>query len=260
MDKIQRLEFFRRLNVAYVFFLLLSVLVGLVLIVRIQNQPAPERLIPIKEYGHYEPTVIKTKDDYMADYYAELADLEERTMARILEYQEPTEEWYETYDEVNEMFEEVGQPDEAEEVYVDEDINYLYRAVETEVHGGTFEAKVNVANVILNRVNSSKFPNTLKGVVTQSGQFKYNKTNVTEETVNAVNYAYAFADTTNGALYFNAGKAKASWNGAPYIFTDTVGHSFYGEKDATHTPEPLVFDEEIEPEVLIEESEETDEG
>ena len=162
------------------------------------------------------------------EYYELLAELEERTMARILEYQEPTNEWYETYEDVNEMFEEVGQPDKVEEVYIDSDIDYLYRAVETEVHGGTFEGKVNVANVILNRVNSPDFPNTIKGVVTQSGQFSFNKTNVTEDTINACSYAYAFADTTNGALYFNNGKPKDSWNGNDYIMTDSVGHSFYG--------------------------------
>ena len=236
--------FFRRLNVAYVFFSLFVILIGLTFVTKTQSAPQPENLLPIKEYGNWEHTVIKTKDDYMADYYAELANLEERTMARILEFQEPTNEWYETYEDVNEMFEEVGQPDEVEEVYVADDIDYLYRAVETEVHGGSFEAKVNVANVILNRVNSPLFPNTIKDVVTQSKQFKYNKSSIDETTINACAYAYEFADTTGGALYFKSGTPKDTWNGATRIMTDDVGHSFYGFTEPDPTDEPTTISEE----------------
>lgn len=233
-------ELYRRLNCAYVLLATFTLLVGLVLINKVLDEPKPTPIC-IKEYGHWEHS--KTKDDYMADYYAELASLEERTMARILEYQEPTNEWYETYEDVNEMFEEVGQPDEVEEVYVAEDIDWLYRAVETEVHGGSFEAKVNVANVILNRVNSPKFPNTIKDVVTQTGQFKYNKTKIDETTINACSYAYEFADTTGGALYFNNGKPKSVWNGAVYIMTDDVGHSFYGNIEVDPDEPPTISDE-----------------
>ncbi len=246
-------ELFRRLNVAYVFFSLFAILMGLVFINKVQYAPDPGQILPVKEYGNYKHTVIKTKDDYMAEYYADLAELEERTMARILEYQEPTNEWYETYEDVNEMFEEVGQPDEVEEVYIADDIDYLYRAVETEVHGGTFEAKVNVANVILNRVASPIFPNTIKGVVTQSGQFKYNKTSIDETTINACSYAYEFADTTGGALYFNAGKPKDSWNGASYIMTDDVGHSFYGNIEPDPTTQQTINEETTEEGMPLEE-------
>lgn len=242
MDKI----LYRRLNTAYALFGTFVFLIGLVFVNKVQDEPKPENLLPVKEYGNWEHTVIKTKDDYVAEYYANLADLEERTMARILEYQEPTNEWYETYEDVNEMFEEVGQPDEVEEVYIEDDIDYLYRAVETEVHGGSFEAKVNVANVILNRVDSPLYPNTIKGVVTQTGQFSYSKTKIDETTINACSYAYEFADTTSGALYFNAGKPKDNWNGASYIMTDDVGHSFYGHTDSDPAEQQTISEEIVE--------------
>lgn len=236
MDESRRYELYRNLNAGYVLFSLLAIAVGLIFINKVQTAPPPERLIPIKEYGHWQHTVIKTRDDYVAEYYEDLAELEERTMARILEYQEPTEEWFETYEDVNEMFEEVGQPDEVEEVYVADDIDYLYRAVETEVHGGTFEGKVNVANVILNRLNHSKFPNTLKGVVTSPNQFKYNKTKIPEDTINAVSYAYEFPDTTMGAVAFRKTKSTEDWNGMYYLFTDS-GYTKPSPEEINDTPQ-----------------------
>jgi N-acetylmuramoyl-L-alanine amidase len=52
------------------------------------------------------------------------------------------------------------------------DIDLLARIVRAEAQTEPFEGKVAVATVVLNRVESPKFPNTIKGVIYQRGQFQ----------------------------------------------------------------------------------------
>ena len=137
-------------------------------------------------------------------------------------------EYYLLYKEIeNEYSEEFGKPLNIYDVYTEEDIYYIQRCVETECFGCPFENKVNVANVIINRVASDKFADTPKGVVISPNQFAYFRTNITEDTILAVEYAFMFEDTTDGALYFHSGSYSETFNGAKYIFEDSVGHKFY---------------------------------
>lgn len=55
--------------------------------------------------------------------------------------------------------------------YTDEDLMWLARIVHVEVKGLSINAKVAVANVVLNRVKSPEFPNTIYDVIFASGQF-----------------------------------------------------------------------------------------
>jgi len=55
--------------------------------------------------------------------------------------------------------------------YTDEDIIWLARIITVEARSATVEGKVAVANVVLNRVKSPSFPNTIYDVIFQSGQF-----------------------------------------------------------------------------------------
>jgi len=52
------------------------------------------------------------------------------------------------------------------------EIDLLARIVRAEAQTEPFEGKVAVANVVLNRVESSQFPNTIKKVIYQPGQFQ----------------------------------------------------------------------------------------
>ncbi|NEY72770.1 LysM peptidoglycan-binding domain-containing protein [Bacillus mesophilus] len=54
----------------------------------------------------------------------------------------------------------------------DYEIDLLARIVRAEAQTEPFEGKVAVANVVLNRVESPKFPNTIKGVIYQRRQFQ----------------------------------------------------------------------------------------
>jgi len=65
-----------------------------------------------------------------------------------------------------------------------------------------------VANVIINRVKSGEFPDTVKGVVYEPSQFSpvsngsINSVKVTDDTKQCVDRALAGEDYSNGALYF----------------------------------------------------------
>lgn len=98
----------------------------------------------------------------------------------------------------------------------EKDKNILLRIVEAEATGGDVKSKMLVANVILNRVKSSKFPDTVEGVVFQKGggvyQFspikdgRYYSVSISSGTRKAVNRVLAGEDVSKGALYFMARK------------------------------------------------------
>lgn len=105
--------------------------------------------------------------------------------------------------------------------YSDSDYNVLLRIVQAEAGNCDMEGRVMVANVILNRVEDSDFPNTITKVVYQKHQFSpvangsIKRCKVTAETVEAVERALAGEDLTDGALYFMnrraSSKKNASW-------------------------------------------------
>lgn len=55
--------------------------------------------------------------------------------------------------------------------YTEEDVLWLARIVNVEARSASLTKKIAVANVVLNRVNSDRFPNTIKEVIFQKGQF-----------------------------------------------------------------------------------------
>ncbi|MEG1345060.1 MAG: cell wall hydrolase [Clostridia bacterium] len=95
----------------------------------------------------------------------------------------------------------------------------LARLVNGEAEGEPYLGQVAVAAVILNRVKSSEFPNTISGVIYQKGQFScvkdgnFDKPIKKDSTVyKAAKEAMNGADPTNGALYFyNPKTAKSKW-------------------------------------------------
>ena len=134
-------------------------------------------------------------------------------------------EWFIEYRHMVDNLED--PPEKIEDVFSAEDLEYFYRLVETETYGAGFDAKCNVANVVINRLESERFPDNLKDVVTSPGQFVYTRRNVSEETKLACAFAWEVMDTTEGALFFHSGLMTTTLNGAEYIFSDNVGHHFY---------------------------------
>lgn len=118
----------------------------------------------------------------------------------------------------------------------------LCRIVQAEAGGEDAAGKEMVAEVILNRVSSPKFPDTVAGVVFQEsgGQYqfspvgdgRYNSVSISGQTKEAVLAALQDGDVTNGALYFvAAGKTtpeKRGWFESKLTFmTEHGGHRFY---------------------------------
>ena len=102
----------------------------------------------------------------------------------------------------------------------DEDYQILLRIVQAEAGICDDKGKILVADVIINRVLSKRFPNTVKGVVYQRSQFqpvsngRINSVKVTPDTIRCVDRALDGEDYSNGALYFmnrQASGRQASW-------------------------------------------------
>lgn len=96
-------------------------------------------------------------------------------------------------------------------------VNLLARAISGEARGEPYEGQVAVGAVILNRVNSSKFPNTLAGVIYQSGAFdsvKDGQINMepTSTALKAAQDALSGWDPTGGCIYFfNPSTSTSKW-------------------------------------------------
>lgn len=92
--------------------------------------------------------------------------------------------------------------------FSDSDYDVLKRIVQAEAGVCDTKGKILVANVIINRVKSSRFPNNITDVVYQRSQFSpvsngsINTCKVTQETIDAVNRALTGEDYSDGALYF----------------------------------------------------------
>lgn len=94
------------------------------------------------------------------------------------------------------------------------ELEVLLKIVEAEAGCEDEEGKLLVANVILNRLNSDKFPDSVSEIVFQQEngitQFSpvsdgsYDRVQISEETVRAVGRALDGEDISEGALYFAA--------------------------------------------------------
>lgn len=110
----------------------------------------------------------------------------------------------------------------------------LAQIVTAEAKGEPYAGQVAVATVILNRVNSSQFPNTIHNVIYQTRQFEpvssgtINKP-ATASAVRAVNEALAFRGQGSGSLFFyNPRIATNHWN-ATRKYTVTIGNHVFAK-------------------------------
>ena len=106
------------------------------------------------------------------------------------------------------------------------DLNLLARLIYGEARGESYTGQVAVGAVVLNRVRSSSFPNTISGVVYQSGAFTAvsdGQINLTPNTTayNAARDALNGWDPSGGAIYyFNPNTATNAWIWSrPHIVT-----------------------------------------
>ncbi|SDM99844.1 N-acetylmuramoyl-L-alanine amidase [Paenibacillus sp. yr247] len=99
----------------------------------------------------------------------------------------------------------------------EQDINLMANAVNGEARGEPYIGQVAVAAVILNRVKSPSFPNTVSGVIFQPGAFTAVADGQiwltpSESTKKAVKEALGGLDPTGGCIYyFNPATATSKW-------------------------------------------------
>lgn len=148
---------------------------------------------------------------------------------------------------MGEKIEKPEAPDEAFQIS-DEDYHNLLCLVQAEAGGEDLEGKILVGNVVMNRVRSDKFPDTVSEVIFQRNektvQFSptrredFKEIKISEETEEAVKLVLTGVDNSEGALFFAARKyAKAesmSWfdTKLQYLFKHG-GHEFYKVKEKT---------------------------
>jgi len=108
----------------------------------------------------------------------------------------------------------------------------LARLVHGEARGEPYTGKVAVAAVVLNRVRSAAFPNTISGVIFQTGAFDcvYDGQlwlTPDSESIRAANDALAGWDPTSGCLYYyNPSTATSAWIWTREVRLNIGAHAF----------------------------------
>ncbi len=114
----------------------------------------------------------------------------------------------------------------------DSDVYLIARAVYGEARGEIYVGKVAVAAIILNRVASADFPNSVAGVIYQPGAFDAvadGQINLSpdEECIRAARDAFSGWDPTNGCLYYyNPATATNKWMLSKPVLFVAGNHSF----------------------------------
>lgn len=116
--------------------------------------------------------------------------------------------------------------------YSSSDIELLAKIISAEARGESYTGQVAVGAVVLNRVSHASFPNTVAGVVYQSGAFDAVRDSnwyagVTSSAKKAARDAINGWDPTGGAIYYyNPKKTSNKWILSRPIVTTIGNHVF----------------------------------
>jgi N-acetylmuramoyl-L-alanine amidase len=126
----------------------------------------------------------------------------------------------------------------ANDYYNSTDLYWLSRIISAEAKGEPFSGQIAVGNVVLNRMRSSQFPNTVKGVIfdTKYGtQFSPVASGTIYNTPTASSIRAAkiclegYSLSTKMIYFYNPKIATSSWIGRTRPYIMTIGnHKFYG--------------------------------
>ena len=209
-------------------------------------------LVPLKGYGENIETdpvavhvTVKSTEENTENFIKEQSEsinfeidksIEEMNQ-KMMEIESITDnkEWFISYKSIIDEYSHIIDPPETiYDYFTEEELYLLFHVVQAEVGDEySFEQKVNVANVIFNRLEHDKFPDTLSEILVYD-QFspiadgRYKKVEVSEDTIMVCEYAFQVEDTTDGCLFFDSN------NALNYKFVMNDGaHNFYkykGEK------------------------------
>lgn len=119
--------------------------------------------------------------------------------------------------------------------YTTEELDMLVQIAMAEAEGEDVEGKAHVIRVVLNRVEHSKFPDTISEVIYQPNQFTSVKSKrwqlePNEECYDALDLVFHDNwDDSNGALFFEAtSNGEDTWHSRNLKYLGTYGnHKFY---------------------------------
>lgn len=112
------------------------------------------------------------------------------------------------------------------------DVELLARVINAEARGESYVGQVAVGAVVLNRVEHSSFPDTISGVIYQSGAFSsvYGKNwyvTISDSARKAARDCINGWDPSGGAIYFyNPAKTSNKWLRTRPVTTVIGGHTF----------------------------------
>ena len=201
--------------------LLLSILIALIFAPIYTN--GDEKVEEITVEIEPEEDVVSEREQEMYDEMIRIAYIEDR------------KEWFIEYKKLFDKYPEfLAKQESIYDVYSDAELEKLFRTVEAEATGGTFQDKVNVAVTIFNRINHEEFGATIDEVIIpdQFSPFmdgRYYEVVVTEETILACEYAYIFRIVEHDALYFDKtnGNSWAHRNREEVEVDGDNAHRFY---------------------------------
>ena len=107
------------------------------------------------------------------------------------------------------------------------DVKLLAALIFCEAGGESYEGQVAVGAVVMNRLESGSYPNTIEGVIYQSGQFTPAGNGKVQRTLDNGKYKYCLSaaeaalsgqDNTGGALHFNSGSGRGKQIGNQHFW------------------------------------------
>ena len=119
-------------------------------------------------------------------------------------------DWNDEYRYVEVTADGIELPDSmTDHTYTHDDVYWLARIIHAESQGESFEGKLAVGDVILNRVESSEFPNTIYDVIFDR------------------NYAIQFEPVANGTVYNTPGKDSIAAAKLAMTSESSIGDCLY---------------------------------
>jgi len=133
------------------------------------------------------------------------------------------------------VFTELKPFEHGDTYYNETDLYWMSRIISAEARGECFTGKIAVGNVVMNRMYSSVYPNTVRGVIfdnscgvqftpAYSGAINHTPN---QECVIAAKLALDGADVVGDSMFFNVAHLS-SWASRNRTYVTTIGnHSFY---------------------------------
>lgn len=120
--------------------------------------------------------------------------------------------------------------------YTADELLLIAQVVHQEAKGTSLEAQAAVANVIYNRIRSSRFPNTVQGVIFQKNQFsvasdesELRAVKPSSTAVEAVKQIFVAEDTflPSDVMYFRSASKGTTWSSSFKYYATYGGNCFF---------------------------------